>query len=334
MREPLASAPNDGTMPGMHTVAILALHDVVVSDLALPSDLLGELRLPDGEPAYAVRVAGVAKVVRSERLDLCTRFGLDALARADTIVVPGIRDVGAEIPKEVCQALRAAFDRGARIASICSGAFVIAAAGLLDHRRATTHWMAAGELARRYPTIRVEPDVLYVDEGRVLSSAGAAAGLDLCLHLIRLDHGAALAAEAARIAVMPLERDGRAAQRVVPAGPGPEGPSLEPVLRWIESALATPLTLALIARRAGMSVRTLSRRFREQTGTTPVEWLTVARVRRAQLLLETTGRSVEAIASEVGLASATSLRVHFQRHVGKSPQAHRRSFAPKTATAG
>lgn len=309
----------------MHTVAVLALHDVVPSDLSLPCDLLGTLRVPSGEAAYDLRVVGVAPVVRSLRFDLVTRFDLSELAKVDTILVPGIRDVDAAIPLEVIQALRAAFDRGARIASICSGAFVIAAAGLLDHRRATTHWLAADVLARRYPTITVESDVLYVDEGQVLSSAGAAAALDLCLHLVRLDHGAALAAEAARLSVMPLPREGRSAQRIVPAAPS-EKASLEPVLRWMEASLREPLTLEVIARRAAMSPRTLSRRFRAQTGMTPLAWLTLTRVRRAQLLLETTERSVEAIASEVGLASATSLREHFQRHVGVSPQAHRKGY--------
>lgn len=306
---------------------VLVSEDVVPSDLALPCDLLGALTLPGGGPAYEVSTCGPERVVRTPWFTVTVEHGLERLTQADTVIVPGIRDVRAAIDGEVVTALRAAHRRGARIASVCSGTFVVAAAGLFDGRRATTHWLAAGELARRYPKIRVEHDVLYVDEGQVLSSAGAAAALDLCLHLVRLDHGAALAAEGARISVMPLERHGRTAQRVVPAPPAPEGPSLEPVLRWMEGALREELTLARIARRAGLSVRTLSRRFRAQTGSTPHAWLAIARVRRAQLLLETTERSIEWIASEVGLASASSLREHFVRHVGTSPQRYRRARA-------
>ncbi len=201
-----------------------------------------------------------------------------------------------EVAQDVLAALRSAAASGTRIASICVGAFTLAATGLLDGLRATTHWAAAGELARRYPAVAVDANVLFVDNGQILTSAGAAAGLDLCLHMIRNDHGSAVAADAARIAVMPLERDGGQAQFIVREPPTPDGATLEPLLRWMEENAHRELTLADIAAQAMMSARTLNRRFREQTGTTPLHWLHRARLRQAQYLLETTSHSVERIA--------------------------------------
>jgi len=193
-------------------------------------------------------------------------------------------------------------------------------------KQATTHWLAARELARRHPDIDVDPDVLYVDNGNVLTSAGAAAGLDLCLHLVRLDHGAEVAAEVARAAVMPLERAGGQAQFIVHERPAGDRTSMGSLLEWLEQNLRKDLPLPVIARRAAMSTRTLSRRFREQVGTTPALWVTDARVRRAQRLLEITDLSVERIAAEVGFGSSAVLREHFGRIVGTSPQAYRRAF--------
>ena len=216
--------------------------------------------------------------------------------------------------------------RGARVASVCSGAFLLAATGLLDGRRATTHWRAAAELARRYPRIRVEPDVLYVDEGQVLTSAGAAAAFDLCLHMVRRDYGSAVAVEAARVSVMPLERDGGQTQFIVHPPPAPDGASLAPLLRWLEENTHRELSLDDLARRAALSVRSLNRRFREQTGTTPLQWLLRARVRRAQLLLETTAQSVSRVAADAGFGSVTAFREHFRRVAATSPQAYRRAF--------
>jgi transcriptional regulator GlxA family with amidase domain len=223
-------------------------------------------------------------------------------------------------------ALRNAAARGARIASICGGAFILAATGLLDSLRATTHWVAASELARRYPNVEVDANVLFVDNGQFLTSAGAAAGLDLCLYMIRQDHGSAVAADAARISVMPLERDGGQAQFIAHEPPTPDGITLEPVLRWMEENAQRELRLEDIAAQAMMSTRTLSRRFREQTGTTPLQWLNRARLRKAQCLLETTGHSVEWIASHVGFGSSTTFRDQFKHLVGISPQAYRRAF--------
>jgi transcriptional regulator GlxA family with amidase domain len=310
----------------MHVVAVVALDGVVPFDLATPCEVFGRVRLPDARAGYQIKVCGVKGEVDAGVFRLRAPFGLDELARADTIVLPGIADITAPVPAALVKAVRAAAAGGARVASICTGAFLLAATGLLDGLRATTHWLAAAELSRRHPAIDVDPQVLYVDNGSLLTSAGAAAGLDLCLHVVRRDHGSAVAADAARCAVMPLERDGGQSQFIVHEPPSPDGASLEPVLRWLEGRLHEELTLDDLARRAAMSSRTFSRRFREQTGTTPLQWLLRSRVRRAQHLLETTGHSVEAIANEVGFGSATTLREHFQRLVTTSPLAYRRAF--------
>jgi transcriptional regulator GlxA family with amidase domain len=222
--------------------------------------------------------------------------------------------------------IRRAIDRGACVASICTGAFILAATRALDGLRATTHWQSAAELSRRHPQIDVDADVLYVDNGNLLTSAGAAAGFDLCLHLVRRDFGADVAADVARRAVMPLERSGGQAQFIVHAPPTSDGTSIGSLLEWIEESLDRQLSLRVLARRASMSTRTLSRRFRERVGTTPAHWIARSRVRRAQHLLETTDLSVERIAAEVGFASSAVLREHFGRIVGTSPKAHRRSF--------
>jgi transcriptional regulator GlxA family with amidase domain len=311
----------------MHTVAVLALDDVVPFDLATPLEVFTRVRLPDGRPAYRVLVCGATRTIDAGAFTLRAPWGLDALAGADTIILPGCADPTAPVPGKVLDALRAAAAGGARIASICSGAFVLAATGLLDGHRATTHWLAAPQLAARHPEVEVDPDVLYVDNGRLLTSAGAAAGLDLCLHLIRRDHGSAVAADAARLSVMPLEREGGQAQFIVhDQPPVPRGATLEPLLRWLADHAATDLTLDAIATRAGMSTRTLNRRFREHTGTTPLQWLHRTRIRQAQHLLETTDHAVERIAGQVGFSSPTAFRDRFKRVVGTSPHAYRTAF--------
>jgi transcriptional regulator GlxA family with amidase domain len=307
----------------MHTVAVLALDKVLPFDLSTPVEVFGRTCLPDGHAAYRVLVCAAAEDedVDAGTFRLRARYGLDALAEADTVILPGVADPGAKVPAEVLDALRAAAKGGARIASICVGAFILAATGLLDGLRATTHWRATAELADRYPAIKVDPDVLYVDNGQLLTSAGAAAGMDLCLHMIRQDHGSAVAADAARVAVMPLERDGGQAQFIVHTPPAPDGASLEPLLRWMEENAHHELTLADIARHGAMSTRTLNRRFREQTGTTPLQWLNRTRLHRAQYLLETTRHPVEIIAGQVGFGSANTFRDRFKRLVGTSPHA-------------
>jgi len=311
----------------MHTVAVLALDHVVPFDLGTPLEVFGRVRLPDGRPGYRVRVCAADPVVDTGLFTITAHWGLEGLADADTIIVPGTANPTGPLPPAVLDALRAAVAKGTRVASICSGTFTLAAAGVLDGLRATTHWLAADLLAKRHPEITVDPDVLYVDNGQVLTSAGAAAGLDLCLHLVRRDHGSAVAADAARLSVMPLEREGGQAQFIVAEQPHtPRGSELEPVLRWMRDNAHRDLTLEDIARHSGLSTRTLLRRFRDQTGSTPLQWLHRARVRQAQFLLETTGHTVERIALQVGFGSPTAFRDRFKRVTGVSPQAYRVAF--------
>jgi transcriptional regulator GlxA family with amidase domain len=311
----------------MHTVAVLALDKVIPFDLSTPIEVFTRTRLPDGRAAYRVRVCAATPTVDTDAFTLRPPWGLDVLADADTIILPGCDDTTAPIPAEVLDALRQAAANGTRIASICAGAFILAATGLLNGHRATTHWLGAAALAAAYPQIEVDPDVLYVDNGQFLTSAGAAAGLDLCLHLIRRDHGSAVAADAARLSVMPLEREGGQAQFIVhDTPPAPRGSVLEPLLNWMEDNAVQGLTLDDIAAHAGMSTRTLNRRFREQTGTTPLQWLHRTRIRQAQYLLEATTHPVDRIASQVGFGSPTAFRDRFKRIVGTSPNAYRTAF--------
>jgi transcriptional regulator GlxA family with amidase domain len=310
----------------MHRIAIVAMNGVVPADVAAPYEVFSRVKLPSGEPGYQTRVCGVTRAVEAGPFRLALRYGLEQLARADTVVLAGIDDVNATIPGALVRAVQRAAARGARVASVCSGAFLLAATGLLDGKRATTHWLAADILAQRYPRIRVDPGVLYVDEGPILTSAGAAAALDLCLYMVRRDYGAAVAAEAARLCVMPLERSGGQSQFIAHVAPSSDGSSLEPLMHWLEAHLGEPLTLAKIARRAALSVRSLNRHFRAQTGTTPLQYLLRARVQRARQLLETTSLPIEHVASETGFGSVTAFRAHFQRIVGTSPQAYRRAF--------
>jgi transcriptional regulator GlxA family with amidase domain len=314
----------------MHTVAVLALRHVIPFDLSTPIEVFTRARLPDGRPAYRVRVCAPEPEIDTGTFLLRAPFDLDGLADADTIVVPGVSAPELAPPAPVTAALRRAADNGTRIASICTGTFPLAATGLLDGLRATTHWAAADALAAAFPKVEVDPDVLYVDNGQILTSAGAAAGLDLCLHMIRRDYGSAVAADAARLSVMPLEREGGQAQFIVhdhtPA-PTPSGATLDPLLDWLRANLATPLTLEDIAAHAGISTRTLIRRFREQTGTTPLQWLHRARIRQAQHLLESTEHSVERIGAQVGFASPTAFRDRFKQTTGVSPRSYRRAFS-------
>lgn len=311
----------------MHRVVIVAFDGVVPSDLSAPADLFDRVRLANGRKAYEVRVCGVKREVDAGPFRVKVRHGLRELGRAHTVILPGIFDITRTVPDALVRAVTRAARSGARIASVCTGAFVLAATGLLDGRRATTHWLAAAELARRFPRIAVDPNVLYVDEGRVLTSAGATAAVDLCLHVVSLDYGAAVAAAAARLSVMPLRREGGQSQFIDAPTPSADEVSMSRLLEWMEGRLGDDsLCLAAMARRAAMSVRTLSRRFREHTGTTPLHWLHHARIRRARALLETTPMSVDRIASSVGFGSVASFRVHFRRVVGTSALAYRRAF--------
>lgn len=306
-----------------HRVAVLVQDHVVLGDLAAPVEIFG--RTPDDR--YEVRLCGLQKRLASQYAALEVPWPLRALSWADTVVVPGVERPELQVDAKILGALRGALARGARVTSICTGAFTLAQAGLLDGRRATTHWLAADALARAFPRVRVDASVLFLRAGQVWTSAGAAAGLDLCLHLVREDFGAAVAADVARRAVVALEREGGQAQFIVPTAPEEPG-SFAPVLAWLERHLEEPLSMPQLARRAGTSVRSLHRNFRRQLGVTPARWLAQARVRRAQRLLETTRLDVEHIAERSGFASASVLRAHFTKVVGKSPMAWRRTFRP------
>jgi transcriptional regulator GlxA family with amidase domain len=318
-------------MQRRHRVAVVAADRVDSLDLAIPGQVFGSARAEDGTALYDVIMCGqrpgldVTGRGGAELFQLTAPYELSEALTADTVIVPGARTDG-EPAAEVLDVLRQAHSRGARLASICAGAFLLAAAGLLDGRPATTHWTSAGALARRYPRVEVDPNVLFVDDGNVLTSAGAATGLDLCIHMVRTDFGAAVAAEVARQVVVAPQRDGGQAQFIVHHEPSDDSGSLEPTMRWMRERLGDPLTLAEIADQAAVSPRTLNRRFREQTGATPLQWLLTQRVRHAQELLETTTLPVEDIARHCGFGTAINLRQHFTRRVRLSPLAYRRSF--------
>ncbi|MEU5039117.1 GlxA family transcriptional regulator [Streptomyces rubiginosohelvolus] len=259
---------------------------------------------------------------------LLVESGLEALRRADTVVVPGWQPPGGPVPDDVLDALRAAHRRGARTVSICTGAFVLAQAGLLDGRRATTHWRRTGQLAAAFPEVSVAEDVLYVDHGDVATSAGSGAGIDLCLHLVRSDLGSSYAAQVARSMVLPPHRDGSQLQYApppTPTGPGTDA-SLAPVLEWALTRLAADLSVGRLAAYAGLSPRTFARRFVRQVGVSPGQWLLQQRIDAARSLLERTDLPVETVAARVGLSSAVNLRRRFRTAVGTTPGAYRRLF--------
>ncbi|MBQ1037218.1 GlxA family transcriptional regulator [Micromonospora sp. C81] len=314
---------------GVYTVVVLALPDVIAFDLATPIETFGRVRLPDGRPGYRVVVAGHEPSVQAGPVRLAVDEGLDAIERADLVVVPGRNDPLQPSPPAVLAALRAGAHRGTRIASICVGAFTLAEAGLLDGRDATTHWLAADELARRHPAVRLNPDVLYTDNGSILTSAGASSGLDLCLHIVQRDYGVAVAADAARLAVAPLHRPGGQAQYIVRNRATHRTSTLQRALSWIEANAYRDLTLADIAAAAGMSVRTLTRRFKDETGQSPMQWVSGVRIRHAQDLLETTDHTVDRIAAQTGFPTTSNFRFQFGQLLGVTPGAYRRVFRPQ-----
>lgn len=316
----------------MHVVGVVAVDGVVGFDLTTVCQVFAAAHPPGQDSPYEVRVCASpgtrVTAMGADSFQLTAPFALPDLAAADTILVPGVQDWTRPWPPEVLELLIDAAARGTRIASVCTGAFALAAAGLLDGMRATTHWDAARQLAEAHPLIDVDPSVLFVDNGQVLTSAGVCAGVDLCLHLIRRDHGSAVAARAARLIVMPAFREGGQAQFIayeLPSG------SLRPTMDWMRDNLHRDLPLAEISRRANMSVRTLNRRFRDLTGTTPLRWLVLARVHRAQELLETTDLPVEEVAERSGFGSATTLRRHFADRADTTPTAYRTAFRERSA---
>lgn len=271
------------------------------------------------ERAEPVRLLGGAT--------LSTTNGLDVFASGHTVIVPGVSDVHGDVSPELVAALRRAHDRGARIVSICSGAFALAATGLLDGRRAATHWRYADLLARRYPRVLVDADVLYVDDGDVLTSAGSAAGLDLCVHLVRRDHGPSVANAVARRLVIPPHRDGGQAQFIeAPVTDAIDDDRIVRSMAWAMAHLDRPITVAALAAGAHMSTRTYLRHFKRSSGTSPVRWLIAQRVQASLPLLETTTASIDEIAEATGFESAVTYRHHFARAMRTSPSAYRRAF--------
>jgi transcriptional regulator GlxA family with amidase domain len=311
----------------MHRIAILALETVVSLDLAIPAQVFG---YADEAPYRVTLCAERPGAVRTMGgYDVVARAGLGAVARADTVVVPGFDPPGRALPEPVLDALRRADARGKRLVSICTGSFALAAAGVLDGRRAATHWRHADDLAALHPAVMVEPDVLYVDEGRVLTSAGVASGIDLCLHIVRLDHGVRVANRIARRIVVSPHRDGGQAQFIERPVPTPLTGSLESTRAWALERLDAPLTIRDLARHAAVSERTFARHFVAETGMTPLQWLLRQRVLAARELLETTPASVEEIAAACGFGTTASLRSHFRRQLATTPTAYRNAFASR-----
>ena len=305
-------------------------------ELGVICEVFGIDRSADGMPAYDFAVCAVepGTVTTDAGFGIEVKHGLERLAQADLIAIPGWDEFDREIDPRLLEALRQAVARGARVMSVCTGAYVLAAAGLLDGRRATTHWRHTADLARRYPTIDVDANVLYVDDGAVLTSAGTAAGIDLSLHILRTEHGAAVANYVARRMVVPPHRAGGQAQYIeTPVAEHRPGDDLAAVLDWAQANLDGPLAVDDMAARALMSVRTFNRRFVAVTGTTPHRWITSQRIRMAQRLLEETELDVEQVAQRTGFGTAATLRHHFSRHRATSPQLYRRSFRGRESAA-
>ncbi|MFF5212861.1 GlxA family transcriptional regulator [Streptosporangium sp. NPDC000396] len=309
-------------------------------ELSIPCTVFGKPQPDLADPWYDLRLCGTGENPQDAPpaefgLALRTPYGLDDLAGADTVIVPSVPDScvedGRPLPQALITALRRAYDAGARMVSLCTGAFALAEAGLLDGRRATAHWMHTAQLAERYPKVQVDDSVLYVDDGDVLTSAGLTAGLDLCLHLVRRDLGAHVANQLARRMVVPAHRPGGQAQFIDLSVPATDDRGLTPVLEWARTRLDQPLTVEDLARRAAMSPRTFYRRLQAATGTTPLQWLLNQRLGRAQSLLESTDLPIEKVGELSGLGTANNLRHHFLKQIGVSPGDYRRAFPRATA---
>jgi transcriptional regulator GlxA family with amidase domain len=308
-----------------HQVAVLVLEGAKPLDVGIPAQVFSNRpSMP-----YEVHVCGAKKglVAGGDGLAYHVAEGLEALESAQTIFIPGYREPDkTEAPKAVVEALREAHNRGARLAAISTGAFALASTGLLEGKRATTHWHYTRELAKQHSSIQVDENVLFVDEGDVLTSAGAASGIDLCLHLVRRDHGVALSNYVARRLVAAPYRSGGQAQYVPRSVPEPLGDLFASTREWALGRLDEPITLEQLARNANVSARTFSRRFRDDTGYTPMQWVLRARVDLARELLESSALGVEQIAAQVGLGTGANLRMHFHRILGTSPNEYRHTF--------
>jgi AraC family transcriptional activator FtrA len=318
--------------PEVRDVAIVVYDGVGLFELGVACNVFGSTALTNvGIPWYRLSICGPGgpTVTADGGLQIQAPFELERTRHVDTVVVPPTDRLD-EVPAEVFEALRLGHARGCRIMSLCTGAFVLAEAGLLQGRRATTHWTECDDLARRYPDVRVDPGVLYVDEGDILTSAGSAASIDLCLHVVRSDYGSDIATQLARELVVPPQRDGGQAQFITT--PLPTLDSADPfatTLAWVQGHLNEPLTVADLASRSAMSPRTFARQFLAAMGTTPHQWLQRQRVHLAQRLLETSDRSIESVAADSGFCTAGNLRKHFSRVMQTSPQAYRRTFADR-----
>jgi AraC family transcriptional regulator, transcriptional activator FtrA len=314
-----------------HEVAIVVYDGFTPFELGVVCEIFGDDRwVARGDPWYRLSICAMypapASVTADGGFQVLVPHGLETLARADTVIVaPTYRPE--RVPEKVFEALRAAHARGCRILSLCGGAFVLARAGLLDGRRAATHWTECDELARQFPGISVDAGVLFVDEGNVVTGAGSAASIDVCLHIVRQDFGSDVATRLARQLVVPPQRDGGQAQYIEHPMPDTDPLSLfADTVVWAQEHLDAPITVADLAARSAMSPRTFARRFRSATGTTPHQWLLGQRVRLAQRLLETSDLSIEAVAVTSGFSTSGNLRKYFGRVVHTSPQAYRRAF--------
>jgi AraC family transcriptional regulator, transcriptional activator FtrA len=308
-------------------VAVLAYDGVNAFELGLAVEVFGSNDIAPDLYRVAVCAERPGRTLTANNgVGIVAGAGLKTLARADTIIVPGYLDIQARPSASLLNAIRRAHRRGARLASICAGVFILAEAGLLDGRRATAHWAQTDELSSRFPAIQVDPDVLYVDDGDIMSSAGRAAGLDLCLHIVRSDYGADIANRAAQRLVVPPHREGGQAQFIQKPLRRAEDNALASVLAWAQRNLDRDLTIAYLASRAGMSRRTFIRRFEEATGLSPGEWVVQTRVLRARELLEATQIPVEGVATETGFGSTDALRHHFRTQLGTSPARYRATF--------
>lgn len=320
-----------------HAVAVLVRDGVMPLELGIPHQLFGAATGPSGEPLYEVLTCALVPGEVATHADFPIRVthGPDALAAADTVIVLASHAPDATEATGVLSAgLAEALERvrpGTRIASICTGAFVLAAAGLLDGKRATTHWKSADDFRRQFPGIHLDPDVLYTDDGDVLTSAGEASGIDLCLHLIRRDHGAAVANAVARTTVVPPHRDGGQAQFIRRPMPEPHSSSTRRARTWAARHLHRPLTLRELAAQESMSVRTFTRRFRDEVGSSPGEWLAAQRLGRARELLEASDLPIDRVAATAGFGTAASLRAHLHAATGVSPSAYRATFRVRPA---
>ncbi|MEU6863015.1 helix-turn-helix domain-containing protein [Streptomyces sp. NPDC046876] len=327
-------------MTAVHRVVVLALPGLLPFELGIPHRIFGRAKDAAGRPLYEILTCALAPgpVQTDADFTITVEHGPELLATADTVVVPASYELGPVYEEGVLtDELAGALDRvrpGTRLVSICTGGYVLAAAGRLDGRPATTHWSHAEHFQRLFPAVRVDPGVLYTDDGDVLTSAGVAAGIDLCLHIVRRDHGAAVANDVARRTVVPPHRDGGQAQFIERPVPQPQLASTRAARAWVLDRLHEPVRLADLAKQESMSVRTFTRRFREEAGISPGEWILRQRVERARGLLEQTDLPMEQVAREAGFGTAQSLRKHVQAALGVSPTAYRRTFRAGSAAGG